>query len=93
MTVAVGAMKKGGYKETGLEMMAKPGSGLDLRFWSVGEGVLILSYSKSSQKISRMTYWFADERPKATRQTFDFDVTAFDTVTGRMTIRTRKGEP
>jgi hypothetical protein len=86
------AMKKAGYAETGLDMMARPGSGVDLRFWGVGEGVLIVSYSMASQKISGVTFWFADGRPKATRQTFEFDVASFDAETGVMTIRTRKGE-
>src|ERR1041385_7456411 len=93
MTVAITTMKKSGYKETGLDMMSRPGSGMELRFWGVGDGVPIVSYSKTSQKISRMTFWFADERPKSTRQTFEFDVASFDADTGVMMIRTKKGEP
>ena len=92
VTGAVQAMKKAGYAETGLDMMARQGSGEDLRFWGVGEGVLIVSYSTASQKIRGMTFWLADDRPKATRQTFELDVASFDTETGVMTIRTRKGE-
>lgn len=93
MTAAIRAMRNAGYTETGLDMMPKQGTGVDLRFWGVGEGVLIVTYSKSSQKITEMAFWFADERPKATRQTFEFDVTSFDAGTGVMTLRTRKGEP
>jgi len=73
------AMKKGGYTETGLDMTTRSGSGLSLLFWGVGEGVLIASYSTASQKISGMTFWLADDRPKATRHAFDLDVASFDT--------------
>lgn len=93
MTEVINAMKTGGYRETGLDMMARPGSGMGLRFWGVGEGVLIIGYSIASQKISEITFWLADDRPKATRQTFELDVTSFDTQTGTMVIRTKKGEP
>lgn len=83
-------MTSAGYTKTGLDMM--PRAGLDLQFWQVGQGVLIVSHSKTSQKIVGLTYWFADERPKATRQTFEFEVASFGTSTGTMTIRTKKGE-
>ena len=56
------------------------------------QGVLIVSYSKTSQKIVGLAFWFADERPKALRRTFEFDVASFDTSTGTVTIRTKKGE-
>ena len=92
ITAAISAMKKAGYTETRLEMMPKPGSGEDLRFWGVGRGVLIVGYSKASQKITGTTFWFADERPKAVRREFEFDVTSFNTSTGAMTIHTKKGE-
>jgi len=91
ITDVIKTMKKSGYTETGLAMMARPGSGLGLRSWGVGEGVLIVNYSTASQKISGMTFWLADDRPKATRQTFEFDVASFDTQSGVMTIRTKKG--
>lgn len=92
VTAAISAMKKAGYSETGLDMMPTPGSWRHLRFWSVDQGVLIVGYSKASQKVSEMTFWLADERPKAFRQTFELDVASFDSSTGTMTIRTKKGE-
>jgi len=91
MEVASSAMQKAGYSKTGLDMMPPAGEGLE--FWHVGQGVLIVSYSESSRKIVGLTFWFADERPKATRQTFELDVASFNTGTGLMAVRTRKGEP
>ena len=90
MTVASSAMQKAGYAKTGLDMMLRAGE--DLQFWRVDRGVLIVSCATASRKIVRMTFWYADERPKGTRQTFEFDVESFDTGTGLMTIRTRKSE-
>lgn len=86
MTVASNAMQKAGYKKTGLEMVPHPGEVLE--FWQIGDGVLIASYSETPQKIVGLAFWFADERPKATRRTFELDVASFDTDTGVMTIRT-----
>jgi hypothetical protein len=86
-------MQKAGYAKTGLDMAPRPGSGEDLQFWAVAQGVLIVSYSKASQKITGMNFWLADERPKASRRTFELNVTSFDTSSGAMTIRTKKGEP
>ena len=63
ITAASSAMQKAGYTKTGLEMMPHPGE--DLQFWDVGQGVLIVGYSKASQKIVGLTFWFADERPEA----------------------------
>jgi hypothetical protein len=71
---------------------SRPDSEEDLQFWTVAEGVLIVTYSKVSQKITRMTFWLADERAKAFRRTFELSVTSFDTGSGAMTIRTKKGE-
>jgi hypothetical protein len=84
-------MQKAGYVKTGLQMM--PHTGEDLQFWEVGEGVLIIRYSKASLKIVGMTFSLADARPKALRKEFYFDVASFDTTTGTMTIHTKKGEP
>ena len=86
LTVASNAMQVAGCKKTGLEM--KPHRGAALECWQIGDGVLIVSYSESSRKIVGLAFWFADDRPKSTRQTFEFDVASFDTGTGLITIRT-----
>jgi len=92
LAVAAGssALTGVGYAKTGLEMM--PRAGEYLEFWQVDQGVMIVSYSNASQKIVGLAFWFADERPKALRRTFEFDVASFDTSTGMMTIRTKIGE-
>ena len=80
------AMQKAGYEDNGgLAMVAAKGQ--ELQFWNVGEGTLIANYSKASQKIIALSYWFSDGRAKADRKTFDFHVTSFDPETGTMTIR------
>ena len=91
---AMGAMKAAGYTKTILEMGPRAeDKDQDLRFWAVDQGVLIVNYSKTTDEILSLRIWFADERPKALRQTFAFDVIAFDTDTGKMKIRTRKSKP
>jgi len=93
MTTASTAMQKAGYVKTGLDMLPRPGSGEELRFWGVGPGVLIVRCSRSSQKITGMTFWLADEHSKALRRTFELDVMSFDTSSGALVIRTKKGGP
>jgi hypothetical protein len=39
-----------------------------------------------------LTFFLCDERPKATRKTFDLEVASFDTTTGVMAIKMKKGE-
>ena len=69
-----------------------PNKGEDLQFWEVGEGVLLIRYSKASLKVVGMTFNVAEAQPKALRKDFYFDVASFDTSTGTMTIHTKKGE-
>lgn len=85
------AMAVAHYKETGLDRVATQ-TGHDLKFWAVGDGVLILRYSKTSTGLLGMTYSLCDERPKALRRTFDFNVSSFDPSTGTMCMSTRKGD-
>jgi hypothetical protein len=79
------AMAEAGYKETGLAMLATKAD-TDLQMWSVGEGVLILTYSTKDNKVLGMSYFLCDERPKATRRTFDLDVKEFDPKTRELRI-------
>jgi hypothetical protein len=86
------AMEAAGYRQTGLDMLpSKPND--QLQYWAVGQGVLIIGYSKASEAITGLAFSLSDERPKAFRKTFDFEVTSFDTATGLMVIRTKRGEP
>jgi len=86
------AMKAAGWIETGLDMLA-PLVNESLQSWSVDQGVLILRYSTTSNQIVSLSFHVSDERPKATRKTFDFEVTSFDTTSGLLTIKTAKGKP
>jgi hypothetical protein len=74
-----------GYKETGLEM-GTVNTETDLKFWAVGEGVLILTFSAKNGKVSEMTLWLCDERAKSTRKEFSFQVTEFDPKTRQIRI-------
>lgn len=82
---AVKAMAESGYKETGLDLLATKVD-TDLRMWAVGEGVLILAYSNKDKKVHGMSYYLCDERPKATRKTFDLIVKEFDPKTRELKI-------
>ena len=91
ITIARKALEAAGYRQTGLDMLPnKPSE--DLQCWSVGQGVLIIGYSKTSEAITGLGFFLSDERPKAFRKTFDFEVSSFDTATGLMVIRTERGE-
>ena len=80
------AMKESGYRETAIAMMPKE-KGSELKMWEVGEGVLIVSFSTKEKKVTNLSYFFCDERPKATRKTFEFPVTEFHPRTGEMKLR------
>jgi hypothetical protein len=86
------AMIAAGYKQTGLDMIARNHLKEELQFWDVDQGVLIVAYSTVSKRIVGLTFFLSDERPKATRKTFDLEVGSFDTTTGVMTIKMKKGE-
>jgi len=83
------AMEAAGYKQTGLDMLSAK-EDEDLQFWAVDRGVLIIQYSKVAHKIVDLSFYFADERPKATRTTFEIQVTSFDPGSGVMIVRTAK---
>jgi hypothetical protein len=85
------AIEAAGYKQTYLDM-APNNPNNSLQFWGVGQGVLIIVYSKTSKAITGMGFLLTDERPKAFRKTFDLEVTSFDSHAGLMTIKANKGE-
>lgn len=90
--VARRVMEAAGYKQTGLDMLPNsPNEGLQC--WCVGQGVLIIGYSTTSKVVTGMGFSLCDERPKALRKTFDFEVTSFDAHRGLMTIKATKSEP
>jgi hypothetical protein len=59
----IAEMKAANYPATGLDMRAKRGD--DLTFWNVAQGVLIVSYSTTTQKVARVTFFLCDERANA----------------------------
>ena len=79
------SMAASGYRETGLDMLATR-KDTDLKFWSVGQGVLIAVYSTANKKVLSLSYSLSDERPKVTRKTFDLAVKEFDPKSGEMKI-------
>jgi hypothetical protein len=78
-------MKDAGYLETALDMVS--GEGTELKMWAVGEGVLIFTFSQKTRKVTSISYYLCDERPKALRKTFEFSVTEFDPKTREMKIK------
>ena len=88
VNTATNTMQVSGYVETFLAMA--PPKGEFLQFYKVDHGVLIIRTSKADDKIAGLTFWLADERAKASRQAYEFDVAKFDLETGEMTIRTKK---
>jgi hypothetical protein len=80
------AMTEAGYSKTGLEMSTSPSHRLE--FWSVDKGVLIVVYSNESKRVTSVSFFLSDERPKAIRKDFDLKVTSFDTESGAMVVQT-----
>jgi len=79
------SMADAGYSKTGLDI--EPVSGDDLEFWQVGQGILIVNCDTRTRRVRSLTFWLADERPKASRREFEFDVASFDTTRGFVTMR------
>jgi|GEM_PF-2431650 len=82
------AMTAAGYSESGLDM-APADPKHDMAFWAVDGGVLIVLYSTETKKVTGVTYWLCDERPKGTRKTFEMTVKCFDTDSGLMIVQTK----
>jgi hypothetical protein len=80
------ALMKAGYKETGLDMMTFS-KDRQLSFWSIGDGVLILTYATKNGNVTGMTYYFCDERPKAKRKTFELEVAELNLSTKEMRVK------
>ena len=85
---ACAAFAQAGYKESGLQIIPAF-SDYQLKFWSVGEGVLILTHSKTSAKVVSLSFSLSTDGPRSTRQTFDLAVDSFDTGTGKMVVATK----
>ena len=85
------AMAAAGYRETGLSM-SRGNLDLNLVFWGVDDGVLIVSYSIKTKKIYDLTYYWSDGRAKAHRKTKRLIVTRFDIKTGAMLALTKQPE-
>jgi hypothetical protein len=82
-------MRIKGYKETVLQM-APVKTTEELKFWQIDEGVLIATYSKQTQQITRIVYNISDGGPKSDRHEVNFTVMTFNPDTGIMTIQTKK---
>jgi hypothetical protein len=83
------ALAKAKYSKSALDMESNK-AGVNLDFWSVDGGVLIISYAPATGLVESVAFVVMDERPKATRKTFDFSVASFDTETGALTLNTKK---
>lgn len=82
-------MQDAGFKEAGLDM-APTAKDTSLKMWSVGDGVLIFTYSTKDKKVTALSFFLCDERPKASRREFEFSVTEFDPKTKAMKIKIQK---
>lgn len=78
---AIKAFKDADYREGALEILSN-NRDHRLKFWVVDQGTLIVTFSAKSMKIIEINYHLCDERPKAIRKTFIFDVKSFNTNTG-----------
>lgn len=81
------AMEEAGYSTTALQMGTSDPSHR-LAFWSVDEGVLVVGYSNESKRVTSVSFYLSDERPRGTRKTFDLNVTSFDSDSGAMVVQT-----
>lgn len=91
ITRAQKALAAGKYPKSGLDMITSaPNMALD--FWTVDEGVLIISYSTTTGLISSLAFTLMDERPKSTRKVFHFSALSFDTATGALVLKTKMPE-
>ena len=80
-------MKAGKYKASGLAMVPDPSS--RLLFWSVENGILIVTLSKKTNKVTAMTYFLCDERPRSIRTEFNLPLSQFNTKTGEMVLKAK----
>lgn len=85
--IATKAFKSASYKEGALEMLSMNPDNR-LMFWTIDRGTLIITYSVKSMKIIDLNYHLCDERPKAIRKNFEFDVKSFNTDSGELVIMT-----
>ena len=84
--------------DTALNLMAPMGNGspmlematrdpdLQMKMWSVGEGVLIAVHSEKDRSIKSLSFYMSDERPKWEAKTFEYEVSQYFPATGEMRI-------
>ena len=83
------AMKADNYKEGGGHIIL-PNEKHGFKFWSVGEGTLIVAFDKATGKVMKLVYHLADERDHDIRKEFRFDVKQFESTQGLLTLVTKK---
>ncbi|XAL98819.1 hypothetical protein OT109_14665 [Phycisphaeraceae bacterium D3-23] len=82
-----------GYSDGGpLLAMGSRNRDIRLKQWPVDEGVMIAGYSVTTNKITSLAYFLFDERPKAERMHFDFEVISFDPSSRRLVLTTKTPE-
>ena len=86
---AQSSLTKGKYSKTVLQMSSTK-TEIGLEFWVVDQGVLIITYSKVTGIVEDLTFTVSDGGPRSTRKEFDFSVVSFDTLTGHLTLSTKK---
>lgn len=77
------------HTKSGLDMGVTP-SDMALDFWTVDQGVLVITYSSATGLIAALSFTVMDERPKSTRKEFFFPADSFDTATGKLVLSTKK---
>jgi len=88
ITAARKALVADKHPETHLQILPTT-EDTNLDFWTVDEGVLVLSHSTKTGLITGLSYTLGREEPKSTRKTFDFEVESFDTTSGRLVLKTK----
>jgi len=93
-----GVVSVGQNIDIALKLMAPMGDGspmlematgdpdLEMKMWAVGKGVLIAIHSRKDRSIRSLSFYMSDERPKALRKTFEYEVLQYFPETKEMRI-------
>jgi len=78
-------MADAGHEETMLQMSTGDPNQL-LKMWTVGDGVLIVTYNSKTSLATRIDYNVSSDGPKLHRKNWSFTVDKFSPETGKLTI-------
>jgi hypothetical protein len=85
-------MEVHGFKSTTAQILAQK-KGTDLKFFQVGQGLLIATFLKEEKIVVSLSYYLSDNKSKLERTVFTLPVISFDPASGEMrVVATRKNE-